>query len=231
MDQFERDQIVGEINGCKLTAEVAVAARNDELVEHLASIIKPLNLREKITIEPASNALQIQMPRIKMIMPPDENQTYPTIVYLEFCYSNNRVYPQISVENLAYRAITSSNNPCMLLKAATAVAEKLDEIEAHINSDMFKAYEADIKAYTDAGKNLETFDAKAREEKIKQTALAFHADQLLKDRNGRTHLVKKATLKRLWLSDWHYYNGHPKQSEDKMLIAEWVVDGKWTICV
>ena len=230
MDQFKRDQIIDEINGSKLTAEVAVAARNDELVEHLTSIIKPLNLREKITIEPTSDALQVRMSRIKMIMPPDENQTYPTIIYLDFCYSNDRAYPQISMENLAYRTISSSSNPCLLLKAAAAVADKLDEIDTHINSDMFKAYEADIKAYVDAGKNLEVFDAKAREEKIKQMALTFHADQLLKDSYGNTHLIKKATLKRLWLSNWHYYNGVAKQSEDKMLIAEWIVDGKWSIC-
>lgn len=231
MDQFVRDQILNEIHGSKLTAEVAVAARNDELVEHLTSIIKPLNLRKKITIEPTSDELQVRMSRIKMTMPPDENQTYLTIVYLDFCYSNDHAYSQISIDNLAYQTITSSSNPCLMLKAAAAIAEKLDEIDAHINSDMFKAYEADIKAYVDANKSLDKFDAAAREEKIKQTALAFHADQLLKDEYGNTHLIKKATLKRLWLSNWHYYNGVTKQSEDKMYIATLVVDGRWSICL
>ena len=118
-----------------------------------------------------------------------------------------------------------------MLKAANAIADKLDEIYVHVNSDIFKAYEADIRAYVDAGENLKQFDNNAREEKIKQTALAFRADQVLKDRKGTTHLVRKATNKRLWLSNWHYYNGATKQSEDKMLIAQWIVDGEWTICV
>ena len=231
MDQFARDQILNEIHGSKLTAEVAVAARNDELVEHLASIIEPLKLGVKVTIEPTSDQLKVNMSRIKMQMEPDSNSSYPICTYLDFCYSNGRPYPQLSIEGLAYKNFNIGSNSCLMLKAMSAVADKLDEIDTHINSDMFKAYEADIKAYVDANKNLDKFDADAREEKIKQTALAFHADQLLKDQSGRTHLVKKATLKRLWLSNWHYYNGVVKQSEDKMLIAEWVVDGKWTICV
>lgn len=231
MDQFARDQILNEIHGNKLTAEVAVAARNDELVEHLASIIEPLKLGVKVTIEPTSDRLNVNMSRIKMQMEPNSNSSYPICTYLDFYYSNGRPYPQLSLDNLAYKNFNIGSNSCLMLRAMSAVADKLDEIDTHINSDMFKAYEADIKAYVEANKSLDKFDADAREEKIKQTALAFHADQLLKDKSGRTHLVKKATLKRLWLSDWHYYNGAAKQSEDKMLIAEWVVDGKWSICV
>lgn len=231
MDQFERDQILNEINGCKLTAEVAVAARNDELVEHLASIIEPLKLGVKVTIEPTSDQLKVNMSRIKMQMEPDPNSSYPICTYLDFCYSNGRPYPQLSLDNLAYKNFNIGSNSCLMLRAMSAVADKLDEIDTHINSDMFKAYEADIKAYVDANKSLDKFDADAREDKIKQTALNFRADQFLKDSNGNTHLIKKVTLKRLWLSNWHYFNGATKQSEDKMLIAEWVVDGQWSICV
>lgn len=230
MDQFKRDQILNEINGCKLTAEVAVAARNNELVEHLASIIEPLKLGVKVIIEPTSDQLKVNMSRIMMQMEPDANSSYPIVTYLDFYYSNGRPCPQLTIDNLAYKNFNVGSNSCLMLRAMSAVADKLNEIDTHINSDMFKAYEADIKAYVDANKSLDKFDADAREEKIKQTALAFHTDQLLKDQSGRTHLVKKATLKRLWLSDWHYYNGVSKQSEDKMLIAEWIVDGKWSIC-
>ena len=231
MDQFERDQILNEINGSKLTAEVAVAARNNELVEHLASIIEPLQLGVKITIEPTSDQLKVNMSRIKMQMEPDPDSSYPICTYLYFCSNNGRPYPQLNIDNLAYKNFNVGSNSCLMLKAMSAVADKLDEIDTHINSDMFKAYEADIKAYVDANKSLDKFDAVAREEKIKQTALAFHTDQLLKDQNGNTHLIKKATLKRLWLSNWHYSNGASKQSEDKMLIAQWIVDGHWSICI
>lgn len=231
MDQFARDQILNEINGSKLTAEVAVAARNDELVEHLRSIIEPLKLDVKVTIEPTSDQLKVNMSRIKMQMEPDPNSSYPICTYLDFCYRNGRPYPQLNIENLAYKNFNIGSNSCLMLKAMSAVADKLDEIDTHINSDMFKAYEADIKAYVDANKSLDKFDADAREEKIKQTALAFHADQLLKEQNGNTHLIKKVTPKRLWLSNWHYYNGATKQSEDKMMIAQLIVDGHWRICI
>lgn len=231
MDQFARDQILNEIHGSKLTAEVAVAARNDELVEHLTSIIEPLKLGIKITIEPTSTRLIVNMSRIRMQMEPDPNSSYPICTYLDFCYSNGRPYPQLSLDNLAYKSFNIGSNSCLMLKAMSAVADKLDEIDNHINSDMFKAYEADIKAYVDANKSLDKFDADAREEKIKQMALNFRADQFLKDSNGTLHRIRKATNKRVWLTDWHYYNGVSKKSEDKMLIAEWIVDGKWSICL
>ena len=231
MDQFKRDQILDNINGCKLTAEVAVAARNDEVCEHLRSIIDALHIPEKIEIKPADDELRTHLPRVKMTMAPDADHTYPIVVNLDFSYSNGVAQPQLNIESLAYKAFYAGNNACMMLKAANAIADKLDEIYAHINSDIFKAYEADIQAYVDACLNLKQFDNDAREEKIKQTAMSFRADQVLKDKQGVTHLVRKATNKRLWLSDWHYYNGAAKQSEDKMLIAQWVVDGNWSICV
>ena len=231
MDQLKRDQILDEITGSKLTAEVAVAARNDEICEHLKSIIDELNLPQKIDISPTSSELIDAIPRIKMTMESDDNSSYPFLSYLEFDYVNEFVQPCLNIENLAYRSVYAGNRMCMMLKAMSAIADKLDSICKHVNSDIFKSYEADIKAYVDAGKSLKKFDEDAHEEKIKQTVLDFRADQVLKDSKGTTHLIRKVTNKRLWLSNWHYYNGAVKQSECKELIARWIVDGSWTICV
>ena len=232
MNPFERDQILDEINGCKLTAEVATAARNDEICEHLRNIINALNLPKMIVIKPSiDESIVDRIPRVKMTLDNDNSSQYPITTYLEFDDVNGYVRPRLNLEGLAYKSFYYGSNSCMMLKAMNAVAENLNKLYEHVNSDVFKAYEADIKTYIDAGKNLKRFDEDAREEKIKQTALSFHADQTLKDSNGVTHLIRKATNKRLWLSNWHYYNGAAKQSEDKMLIAQWIVNGSWSICI
>ena len=104
MDQFKRDQILDEINGCKLTAEVAVAARNDEICEHIKNIIDALNLPEKIEIKPADDELRPHLPRVKMTMALDINHTYPIYINLDFFYANGVIQPQLNIENLAYKA-------------------------------------------------------------------------------------------------------------------------------
>ena len=233
MNPFERDQILDEINGCKLTAEVATAARNDEICEHLKNIINALNLPKMIVIKPSiDESIVDRIPRVKMTLDNDNSSQYPITTYLEFDDVNNGyVRPRLNLEGLAFKSFNYGSNSCMMLKAMNAVAENLNKLYEHVNSDVFKAYEADIKAYVDANKSLVKFDSDAHEEKIKQTALSFHADQVLKDSHGVTHLIRKVTNKRLWLSNWHYYNGADKQSEDKMMIARWIVDGHWSICI
>lgn len=231
MDQFKKEQIIDEINGSKLLAEVAISARNDEIVSHVSNIIDSCNLKEHVIVKAASDAIAVKLPRVTMTMPPDDGHSYSICTYINFDCTDDGIFPTLEIGGLGYRTIACGSNSCMMLKAMSAVADKLDEIKNHVNSDTFKSYEADIKAYIDAEKSLNDFNKDEREEKIKLTASSFHADQLLKDSSGRTHLIKKATLKRLWLSDWHYYNGHPKQSEDKNIIAQWIVDGQWSICV
>lgn len=233
MDQFKRDQILDEINGSKLTAEVAVVARNDELVEHVSNIIHGVDHDKKIAVSSSSNSIKVQIPRVQLELERDQYSSYPFYVYVEFDYhdEDGKIQPHLNLDNLSYKTFVQGCNACLMLKAAAALSDKLDEIKNHVNSDMFKAYKDDINAYLEAEKSLNQFDANAREEKIKQVAESFKNDMCLRDYNGITHLIKKATRKRVWMTNCHYYNGTPKQSEDKMLIAEYVVDSKWSIVI
>ena len=123
----------------------------------------------------------------------------------------------------------SNNGFHWLLRAAYALAEKLDELEKFINSKMFKSYLNDISTYNIYLQELGHFNAKLREEKISKTASAFHADMVLISNTGRRHTVIKVTRKRVFLSNFKDRNDHVKKTIHKELLARFVVDEKWKI--
>jgi len=238
MNMHERDVIVSNVESSRLAAEIAAIARNDEVMNFVKNVLDEAGLKDKITVksffDPANHGNDRERinPDISSIKINDvDAPSYNTGIRLEFeaVMGGERQGPAISTSGLSSNCIRSNNGFHWLLRAAYVLAEKLDELEKLINSEMFKSYLNDISTYNIYLRELGRFDAKLREEKISKTASAFHADMVLISNNGRRHAVIKATRKRVFLSNFTDSYGHVKKSIHKELLARFIVDEKWKI--
>lgn len=235
-----REEIVNRIDTNKLSAQVAVEARYDDIYNLIMNIIASSEpgMENHVTCIRRDNIpIEVDIPSFKICASSAYN--HYAGIFLEFskkyidCNDNDSptvTIPKITCGNLSYDgAIEFGNSQHKMITVAKALSDKLDNIKELVNSPIFKQYEDDVKAVYDAKTELKKHDVNMREQRINEQMNAFYAGDVLIDDCSHHHTVLRVCGKRLYITNYTYRNGVPRRTIEKKFVAELIVDGRWRL--
>lgn len=229
MDISERSAIEHEIAVLKLSADVAIEARKDELVGAVKHMLSSWSCNVPIEVSCYDDAKPVV--KVKMLNAQYNSSIDITLIKPDLYSGNTLAYvPVISchgIYDVSMHDVEDQNATFVQLKIAGILLDALPELSKLVNSEQFMSYDNDIAEYEDAKRRLFKFDNDAFAERVQQVESSFKVDQCLIDSCGHYHCIKRVTLKRLYMTSLNNY----RKSLSKTDVARWIVRDSWKIAV
>lgn len=220
-----REELVDQKESLKLTFDVAVMARADELKALGDDFIKKNGFEDLVqarVVNERNLSPELYFDGI--------NTSFTCIVNFKEKNEAGVYEACFCTRFIDYVDYYADDKPSIMkIKFLNAIVDSLDEFTALANSPTFKACRADILMYEDSKKSIDTFDEEARKARIKEVESSFKAGMKLFNRCGKCFPIIKVTTKRCVLQGYSYSNGYPRKSEWRDNLARWIVDGNWTL--
>ena len=227
----DREVLVDNSNALKLSAEIAMMARYDEMKSFVNSFISAHGLDNSILIDeencnkPAitdaypsltlrhSSATSSPAPRCIISVSKIGNMRYANI------YTIGIDYHDISLKDESLYKIYQDT-----LKFVTLFVEVLPSYQNLLNS--FGTYDADIDAFLQSRKDIDKYDTDLRNAKLAIANSNLAVGMTIRIPSYKHVVIDRITKKRIFFKN--YCNGN-RRSFDRDYAAKMIVDQRWTL--
>ena len=230
-------EILHELNSSKnsleLTAQVAVAARNEELAALLQSIASKYCPSVSIELNGLSTKLTSCIPDISLVVGIGAYKNIRISISFISNYPDGLV-ASISTNGLdCYSHTIHNENASAMISAQRFILdleESLIKIEELVNSEAFKNYAYDISQYENAENNIENFKKKHKMLRIQEIAdsLSEHAIAIESQYYVRYN-ISKITKKRVYLDDRYAREHCHHKTIDRISLAHYIFNGNYKL--
>ena len=221
-----REELVSEKESLKLAVDIACAAREDDIMELVKSLLDKHGFSEKLCMEPVHSS-GLAYPTVRI----NKRSSNCTLFNIEFerdC-STGLIKTAIVPRSFDYYPIRQNTEDSIVgLNAINMMVNSLKMFDEHVNLPEFRSYENDIIAYENSISNIKKFDNEAMKARLQEIESSFIAGMKIQSRK-RFYPILKVTRKKVVLSGYTYDNGQPRKSEWKDVAAQRIYNGTWTL--
>lgn len=221
-----REELMSKKESLKLAADIACAAREEDIVELVKSLLDKHGFNEKLYITTVhSNGLSYPTVGINL------QSSDKTMFNIQFDRDNSAGLAKAAImpRSLDYYPIRQNSEDLIVgLNAMSIMVNSLKMFDELINSAEFKSYENDIMAHEKSISCIKAFDEAAMKAKLHEIENSFIAGMKIKA-GHYFYPILKVTRKKIVLSDYKYSNGQPRKSEWRDVAARRIYSGAWAL--